>query len=158
MNVHFFKCYWSIYRPFFSLYIKSVYPNFLKLDLVRPYITLSANHVDKRAEKETIIGFFNTMNPTYTDYYKRSVLRRHYGNRRYKYQLVSENCSSYPFVVYDNQLRLENQGERRACKNKGDTLNHVIIQVKSSGSDWSNDVITTRFLVLIRGKQNHHLE
>ena len=125
---------------------------------MRPYITLSANQVDKRAEKETIIGFFNTTNPTYTDYYKRSVLRRHYGNRGYKYQLVSENCSSYPFVVYDNQLRLENRGERRVSKNKGDTLNHVIIQVKSSGSDWSNDVITTRFLVLIRGKQNYHLE
>ena len=116
---------------------------------MRPYITLSANHVDKRAENETIIGFFNTTKPTYNYYY---------GNGRYKYQLVNENCSSYPFVVYNNQLRLEIQGERRVSKNKGETLNHVIIQVKSSGSGWSNDVITTLFLVLIRGKQNYQLE
>ena len=70
---------------------------------------------------------------------------------------IPRNQRTKTFVAYDNQLRLENQGERRVSKNKGETLNHVIIQVKSSGSGWSNDVITTRFLIFIKGKENCQL-
>ena len=113
---------------------------------MRPYITLSANHVDKSGT----IGFLNTTKPTYKN-------NSYHGKEKYEYEIVNENCSSYPFVVYDNQLRLEIQGERRVSKNKGETLNYVIIQVKSSGSGWSNDVIITRFLIFIKGKENYQL-
>lgn len=109
-------------------------------------MTLSGNQIDERSENGTIIGYLNTTAPT-------SINNSYYGNKKHEYQLVKERCNSYPFVVLDNELRLKFYDTRRARPNsQGEIPNYVIIQVKTNTND------RTRFMILIKSKENYQLK
>ena len=89
-----------------------------------------------------MIGYFNT---TWS-------ADNNTSNNNMEYRLVPELCITYTFTVKRNKLILTFSEEKRVGQDDdSDIPSYVIIQVKCSNNK-SDDVISTRFLITIKGK------
>ncbi len=108
--------------------------------LIGAYITLSSNQIKEGSPNASIIGHLG--------------MEREQHNM--KYELIKDQCNSYPFVIEDNKLMLMLSSYTGPRTDEDYTVpQYAIVMVKANGTDGASSahVMYTRFAIFINGKK-----